>query len=54
MGQNNATGQAKDYLNFTAFSRQRLIEQLEFEGYPTEDATFAVNHIEVELDGASS
>ena len=48
MGQNNATRQAKDYLNFTAFSRQGLIEQLEFEGYSTEDATFAVDHIEVD------
>ena len=48
MGQNNAIRQAKDYLNFTAFSRQGLIEQLEFEGYSTEDATFAVDHIEVD------
>ena len=48
MGQNNAIGQAKDYLNFTAFSRHGLIEQLEFEGYSTEDTTFAVDHIEVD------
>ncbi len=48
MGQLNAIGQAKSYLNYTAFSRQGLIEQLEYEGYSTEDATFAVDHIEVD------
>lgn len=44
-GQRNAVHAATDYLKFTAFSRQGLIEQLEFEGYSTEDATFAVDHL---------
>lgn len=44
-GQRNAVRAAKDYLAYTAFSRQGLIEQLEFENYSTEDATFAVDYI---------
>ena len=34
---------AKDYLEYSAFSYSGLIEQLEFEGFSTEDATFAVD-----------
>ncbi|MET3953827.1 hypothetical protein ABIE52_000693 [Rhodococcus sp. OAS809] len=44
-GQKNAVRAAKDYLAYTAFSRQGLIEQLEFENYSTDDATFAVDYI---------
>lgn len=44
MGQKNALGTALDYLDYTAFSRSGLISQLEFEGYSTEDATFAVDN----------
>lgn len=44
MGQKNALGSAESYLSFTAFSRSGLISQLEFEGYSTEDATFAVDN----------
>ena len=44
-GQRNAVRSASDYLDYTAFSRQGLIEQLEFEDYSTEDATFAVDYI---------
>jgi len=39
---------AENYLDFTAFSRSGLIEQLEFEGYSTEDSTFAVDAITVD------
>lgn len=46
--QKNAIKQAESYLRFTAFSRQGLIEQLEYEGYSNEDATYAVDHIEVD------
>ena len=46
-GQENALGTAADYLSYTAFSREGLIEQLEFEGYSTKDATFAVDHLNV-------
>ena len=42
--QENALGSAKNYLNFMAFSRSGLIKQLEFEGFSTEDATFAVDN----------
>lgn len=46
-GQENALGTAADYLSYTAFSREGLIEQLEFEGYSTKDATFAVDYLNV-------
>lgn len=41
--QKNALVTAGKYLNYTAFSYTGLIEQLEYEGYSTEDATFAVD-----------
>ncbi|MDI9916721.1 Ltp family lipoprotein [Rhodococcus sp. IEGM 1379] len=44
-GQKNAVRAAKDYLAYTAFSRQGLIEQLEYEDYSTADATFAVDYV---------
>ncbi|MDZ7918406.1 MAG: Ltp family lipoprotein [Rhodococcus sp. (in: high G+C Gram-positive bacteria)] len=44
-GQRNAVRAAKDYLAYTAFSRQGLIEQLQFEDYSTQDATFAVDYV---------
>lgn len=44
MGQKNATAKAKSYLSYSAFSRQGLIEQLEFEGYSTEDATYGTDY----------
>ena len=40
----NALRSAKDYLNTMAFSYNSLIEQLEYEGYPNEDAVYAVNN----------
>ena len=43
--QANAVRSAENYVSMTAFSRDGLIEQLEFEQYSTEDATFAVDHI---------
>ena len=45
ISQKNALRTAENYLNFTSFSRTGLIEQLQFEGYSTEDATFAVDTI---------
>lgn len=45
LAQRNAVGKAKDYLDFSGFSRAGLIKQLEFEGYSTEDATFAADTI---------
>lgn len=45
MGQQQAISKAKDYLSYTSFSRTGLVGQLEFEGFSTEDATFAVDYI---------
>ncbi|MBM7631747.1 Ltp family lipoprotein [Geomicrobium sediminis] len=46
--QQNAVSMAQDYLAFTAFSESGLIEQLEFEGFGNEDATYAVDKIDVD------
>ena len=40
----NAINTAKQYLDYSGFSRQGLIKQLEFEGYPTESATYAADN----------
>ena len=42
MGQINAYKSAQSYLRHMSFSRSGLIDQLEFEGYTTEDAITAV------------
>jgi hypothetical protein len=44
MGQKNALRSANSYLNVLAFSYNGLIKQLEYEGYSTEDATYAADH----------
>lgn len=44
MGQKNALNKAKSYLDFTAFSYSGLISQLEYEGFSTEDSTYAVDN----------
>ncbi|MCT7658345.1 Ltp family lipoprotein [Mycobacterium deserti] len=46
--QQNALRKAEDYLDYTAFSREGLIEQLEFDDFSTEDAVYAVDHITVD------
>lgn len=49
ISQRNAIGAAESYLNFQGFSRQGLIHQLSSdygEGYPEEDAVFAVDYLE--------
>lgn len=43
-GQKNALKSAKQYMNYSAFSYQGLIEQLEYEKYSHEDAVYAVNN----------
>jgi colicin import membrane protein len=48
LSQENALRAAKSYLDYTAFSRQGLIKQLEYEGYSNQDATFAVDNITVD------
>lgn len=50
VGQEQAIGAAKDYLDTAAFSRKGLIEQLSSaygSGFSKADATFAVDHLTV-------
>ena len=42
-GMKNALRSANDYLKYTAFSRSKLIDQLEYEGFTTAEATYAVD-----------
>ena len=44
LGQKNALATAKSYLNSGAFSYSGLIDQLEYEGYSIEDATYAADN----------
>ncbi|MCQ2446372.1 MAG: Ltp family lipoprotein [Clostridia bacterium] len=46
-GQRNALRQAQSYITVMAFSRSGLIDQLEYSGYSSEDATFAVDSLNV-------
>ena len=43
----NAHNSALSYLDYTSFSREGLINQLEFEGYSNESAIYAVDNIPV-------
>lgn len=43
-GQKNALRSAKSYLNYSAFSYQGLVEQLEYEKYSHEDAVYAADN----------
>jgi len=43
ISQKNAIKKADSYLSYTSFSRSGLIEQLEFEGFSTSDATYGVD-----------
>jgi hypothetical protein len=43
VSQSNARKAAKSYLGVMAFSRSKLIEQLEYENYSTADATYGVD-----------
>jgi len=45
MGQQQAVSKGRDYLDYAAFSRKGLIDQLVFEGFSADDATFAVDYI---------
>lgn len=48
LSQQNALSKASDYLDYTAFSKTGLIEQLEFEGFSNGDATWAVARVSVD------
>ena len=43
VSQQQAEQSAEDYLNYSAFSRSGLIDQLEYEGFSTADATYGVD-----------
>ncbi len=43
VSQKNAVRSAKSYLDYSSFSRQGLIDQLEYEGYSNEDAVYGVD-----------
>lgn len=47
-GQRNALRKAEDYLRYSAFSREGLINQLEFEGFEENDIIFAVDNVTVD------
>lgn len=44
LGEQNALASALSYLDYTAFSRKGLIEQLKFEGFSTSEAEYAVKN----------
>lgn len=44
VSQKNAMRTAENYLDFTAFSYEGLVDQLKYEGYSNEDACFAADH----------
>ena len=48
VSQSNARAAAANYLDFAAFSRSGLIEQLNFEGYSEADATYGVDILGVD------
>lgn len=48
ISQQNALRSAQGYLNYTAFSRTGLIDQLEYEEFSTDDATWAVDRVTVD------
>ena len=47
-GQANAKKSAESYLDFKGFSRSGLIKQLVYEKFSTADATWAVDHVDVD------
>jgi hypothetical protein len=48
VSQTNARQKAADYLDYTSFSRSGLIDQLLYEGFSTEDATYGVDALGVD------
>lgn len=48
ISQQNAVRTAEDYLDFSAFSREGLIKQLEYDQFSTAEAVFAVDNITVD------
>lgn len=47
-GEKNALKKAESYLRYSSFSKKGLIDQLKFEGFTTEESTYAVNNVKVD------
>jgi len=45
MGEKNAVDKAKSYLRVMAFSREGLIDQLEYEGFTYKEAVYGADHV---------
>ena len=54
VGQANALASAQQYLDFMAFSYTGLIEQLEYEGYSAEEATYAADNCGADWNGQAA
>lgn len=52
--QQNAVRAAREYLGTMAFSRSGLIKQLQYDGYVSEDATYAVDIIAVDWNAQAA
>lgn len=50
----NAIRSAESYLSVSSFSREKLIDQLEFEGYTSEEATAAVDSLNVDYNAEAA
>lgn len=48
LGEKNAVKKAEIYLKIMAFSKQGLIDQLEYEGFTNAESEYGVNHIDVD------
>lgn len=48
LGEKNALRSAENYLNYIAFSKKGLFEQLKFEGFSDSEANYAVNNVNVD------
>jgi hypothetical protein len=54
VSQENAQKSARGYLDIMSFSRSDLIDQLEYEGYSTGDATVAVDSLKVDWNAQAA
>lgn len=52
--QQGAIRSARDYLEMSGFSRTGLIKQLQYEGFSTEDAIYAVDSITVDWNNEAA
>ena len=48
LGEENAVKKANQYLKYSAFSKTGLVKQLEYEGFSTSEATYAVKNVKAD------